>query len=136
MGSDQMTDYRELLAAATSILLIDWPDREVPDTLARSGYRVASADGPTDDAYNAYELVDGAIRVRALEGPPDQVDIVYAHRPLDELDRIVEQARTLNARAVWLQSGSRQAREIVERAGLMYFDSPYLPDAVREVERL
>jgi predicted CoA-binding protein len=59
------------------------------------------------------------------------VDIVYAHRPLDGLERIVEQARTLNARAVWLQSGSPQARQIVERAGLLYVDSPYLPDAVR-----
>jgi predicted CoA-binding protein len=131
MVVDQMTDHRELLAAATSILLVDWPSRDVPDTLARSGYRVASADGPADDSYNAYELVDGAVRVRALDGPPDQVDIVYAHRPLDELERIVTQARALNARAVWLQQGSPQARATVERAGLLYFDNPYLPDAVR-----
>jgi predicted CoA-binding protein len=132
MGTDQMTDYRELLATATSILLIDWPSRDVPDTLARHGFRVASADGPRDDEYNAYELADGEVRVRALDVPPDMVDIVYAHRPLAELERIVEQARSLNARAVWLQSGSPEARETVERAGLLYFDSPYLPDAVRQ----
>lgn len=131
MGTDQMTDYHDLLASATSFLLIDWPSRDVPDTLARHGYRVASADGPRDDEYNAYELADGEVRVRPLDAAPHLVDIVYAHRPLAELDRIVEQARALNARAVWLQSGSPQAREIVERAGLMYFDSPYLPDAIR-----
>jgi predicted CoA-binding protein len=131
-----MADYRELLAASTSFLLIDWPNRDVPDTLARHGFRVASADGPTDGAYNAYELVNGAIRVRALEAPPQQVDIVYAHRPLDELPRIVTQARDLNARAVWVQSGSPEARQIVEGAALTYVDSPYLPDAVREVIQL
>ena len=49
-----MTDYRELLAASTSFLLIDWPSRDVPDTLARHGYRVVAADGPGDDQYNAY----------------------------------------------------------------------------------
>lgn len=126
-----MTDYDELLATATSFLLIDWPDRDVPDTLARHGYRVVSADGPRDDDYNAYELVNGEVHIRPLDAPPHMVDIVYAHRPLAELDGILEQARALNARAVWLQSGSPQAREIVERAGLMYFDSPHLPDAVR-----
>jgi predicted CoA-binding protein len=131
MDTDQMTDYHELLATATSFLLIDWPSRDVPDTLARHGYRVAAADGPRDDEYNAYELADGEVRVRPLDAAPHMVDIVYAHRPLAELERIVELGRALNARAVWLQSGSPQAREIVERAGLMYFDSPYLPDAIR-----
>jgi predicted CoA-binding protein len=126
-----MTDYRELLAAATSVLLIDWPSRDVPDTLARHGYRVASHDGPGEDEYNAYEELDGEVRLRRLAGPPDRVDIVYSHRPLDELEGIVQQARALGARAVWLQTGSPQAREMVERAGLMYVDSPYLPDAVR-----
>lgn len=127
-----MTDYRELLATATSLLLIDWPSRDVPDTLARHGYRVVAADGPGEDQYNAYELIGGEIRVREIDAPPIMVDIIYAHRPLAELEDIIEQARALNARAVWLQTGSPQAREIVERAGLMYFDSPYLPDAVRE----
>lgn len=126
-----MTDYHELLATSTSFLLIDWPDRDVPDTLARHGYRVASADGPRDDEYNAYELANGEVRVRPLDAPPQMVDIVYTYRPLHELDGIVERARTLNARAVWLQSGSPQAKEIVERAGLLYFDHPHLPDAVR-----
>jgi predicted CoA-binding protein len=131
MGIDQMTDYHELLATATSFLLIDWPDRDVPDTLARHGYRVVAADGPRDDEYNAYELADGEVRIRPVDAPPQMVDIVYAYRPLSELERILERARALNARAVWLQSGSPQAREIVERAGLLYVDSPYLPDAVR-----
>ena|SRR5687768_15856592 len=126
-----MTDYHELLATSTSFLLIDWPDRDVPDTLARHGYRVVVSDGPRDDEYNAYELADGEVRVRPLDAPPQMVDVVYAHRPIHELDRIIEQARALNARAVWLESGSPQARDIVERAGLLYFDSPHLPDAVR-----
>lgn len=124
-----MTDYRELLATATSILLVDWPNRDVPDTLARHGYRVVAADGP--DEYNAYEMAGGEIQLRPIDRPTGPIDVVYSHRPLDELEEIVAEARALNARAVWLQSGSPQAREIVERAGLLYFDSPYLPDAVR-----
>ena len=100
------------------------------------------------------EWSTGSIQVRPTGGPPDRVDIVYTHRPMDELAEIVEQARALNARAVWVQSGlesagvknprgcwlapddSARARQMVESAELEYLDSPYLADAVREMVEL
>jgi len=130
------------LAGVRSVVLIDWPSRDVPDTLARSGLAVVSNDGP--DEYNAYELVGDEVRVRKVDGLPKRADLVYTHRPIDELPEIVEAAKTVSATAVWIQSGrdatgakdprgcwfSRQdsdrARGIVEGAGLRYIEGPYI----------
>jgi hypothetical protein len=146
-----MTDVADFLRGSRTVLLVDWPDRDVPDTLARAGFDVVSNDGPSADEYNAYEVVEGEVRIRRVGRPPERVDFVYTHRPVDELADIVEQACALGARAVWIQSGldasgardtrgcwmaaerSAEAREIVESAGLTYIESPYIADAVRRV---
>ena len=143
-----MTDAADLLGRSASVLLIDWPSRDVPDTLARHGLAVVSGDGP--DEWNAYELVGEEVRVRSVDGLPAHADLVYTHRPIDELPEIVETAGALGAQAVWIQSGrdatgakdprgcwlstedSRKAREIVERAGLHYIEAPYIADAARD----
>lgn len=142
-----MTDVAKLLSGAKTVLLIDWPSREVPDTLARHGFTVVSNDGPKE--YNAYELDGGEVRMRSVGEFPSRADLVYTHRPIDELQEIVDTAKSVGAKAVWIQSGrdstgakdphgcwlppeeSRRAREIVERAGLSYIESPYIADAVR-----
>ena len=151
MHNGPVTDVAEIIRDSRTVLLVDWPDRDVPDTLARAGYGVVSDDGPSADEYNAYEMVEGEVRIRRVGGPPEHVDLVYTHRPVDELPDIVEQARALGARAVWIQSGldatgardprgcwlaperSTEAREIVESAGLVYIEAPYIGDAVRRV---
>jgi predicted CoA-binding protein len=145
-----MTELAELLAATRTILLIDWPSRDVPDSLARHGFTVISDDGPRT-GHNSYQADGDEVRVRPLTGPPQTADLVYTHRPVDELPDIVEAAMALGARAVWLQSGrdasgakdprgvwlseeeSRKARQIVEGAGLIYVDAPYIADAVRSL---
>jgi predicted CoA-binding protein len=142
-----MTDVAKLLASTKSVLLIDWPSREVPDTLARSGFTVVSNDGP--DEYNAYEVEGDEMRVRELGQLPKRSDLVYTHRPIDELPEVVDTAKALGAKAVWLQSGrdktgakdprgswmsdadSASARKVVEAAGLTYIEAPYIADAVR-----
>src|SRR5688500_18744230 len=142
-----MTDVAKLLGGTKTVLLIDWPSRDVPDTLARSGLVVVSNDGP--DEYNTYEVEGGVVRVRAVGEPPKRADLVYTHRPIDELPEIIDAAKATGAKAVWIQSGldktgakdprgcwlsdaeSSRAREIVERAGLVYIESPYIADAVR-----
>ena len=147
-----MTDVQRLLASAVTILLIDWPSREVPDTLARHGFNVVSHDDEAPDAINAYKVEGNEVRVEYVGRLPDRADIVYTHRPVDELPEIVETAKTVGAKAVWIQSGldsggvknprgvwlapddSRRAREIVEVAGLEYVEAPYIGDAVRILE--
>ena len=125
------TDGTELLRGASTILLIDWPSRDVPDSLARAGLQVTSEDGP--GLYNAYQVDGVDVRRRRVEGRPARADLVYAHRPVDELTDIVEQAATLGARAVWLELGSPQARALVESAGLLYIDAPQIADAARAI---
>ena len=73
-----MTEPAELLRNSPTILLIDWPSREVPDSLARAGHRVVSHDGPDDADYNVYELSEGKVEPRAAGGPPEHADLVYA----------------------------------------------------------
>ena len=124
-----------LLAEARSILLVDWPSRDVPDSLARAGLAVVSLEG--DDAYYDYRVAGAEVtRNRALQSPA-QVDLVYAHRPLAELPGIVDEALRLGARAVWLQSVSDDeavlARKLVDEAGLEVVCEPYIGDVARSL---
>ena len=140
----------DLLASIRTVLVVDWPSREVPDSLARAGYDVVVSGGPEPDNYSVYEAAGRDVVVRFLGRRPDRVDLVYAHRPLDELPAIVEMASALDAVAMWWQSGratdgsrdprgcwispddSGAARRQVEAAGLRYVDDVYIVDAVRD----
>lgn len=144
-----MSPAEEVLAATTSVLLIDWPTRDVPDTLARAGWSVVVKGGPEPDDYSEYEAAGEEVAVRRVGRPPEHADLVYSHRPLSELRSIVDLALRVGAGAIWHQSGlsengardpagcwvpaseSRQARTMVEADGLRYVEAPYLADAVR-----
>ena len=144
-----MTEAERILEAAGSVLLVDWPSRDVPETLARAGYAVVVKGGPEPDNYQAQELRDGAVVPRPLGRPPEHADVIYSHRPLGELPGIVALAGQVGARTVWCQSGlassgakdprgcwvpeeeSRVARAIVESAGMTYVDDVYIAALVR-----
>jgi predicted CoA-binding protein len=139
----------EILEAARSVVVVDWPSRDVPDTLARAGYEVHVHGGPGPEDWSAHRWDGGEVVVERTGRPPERADLVYSHRPLDELGGIVETAQRLGAVAVWVQSGrspdgrrdpagcwlaeteSGWARALVEAAGLAYVDDRYLPDEVR-----
>lgn len=118
----------ELLRASGTIVLVDWPLRSVPETLARAGYRVISADGPGPEDYASYEVDGDEVVTRHVGRLPERADIVYSHRPVGELAEIARMARELGARAVWCQTGSDEARGIVEATGLLYIDHPPISD--------
>jgi predicted CoA-binding protein len=133
-------DGAEVLQATECVLLIDWPNRDVPDSLARAGYRVASKEGPGVEDYKAYELNGAEVVTRNLGAEPDHADLVYTYRPFDELPEIVEFARHIGARAIWNETGPNtpgadRARQMVESAGLTYIDAPRITDAVRQQPR-
>jgi CoA binding domain len=139
-------DANDALEATKSVLVIDWPSEEVPESLARAGKQVLVRGGPGPADYSVWAWEDGLVVKRPLGRAPDHVDLVYAHRPLSELPGIVDQARSLGAKAVWTQSGLsadgckdvrgcwvaeselESARKLVEAAGMMYFTSPYIGD--------
>ncbi len=144
-----MSEAEQILDAARTVVVVDWPSRDVPDTLARAGYTVLVKGGPGPADYSVCELRDGEVVPRRTGEAPRGADLVYAHRPVEELPGIASLARQLGATAVWHQSGlastgardphgcwmepgaSQTARAIVEAAGLTYMESPYIADEVR-----
>src|SRR5687768_1676052 len=100
-----MADYLEVLRTTKSILLIDYPGRIVPDSLARAGYAVVAHEGPGPLEYLTYGVASGEI-TKGEGGPvPEHADLVFSHRPIDELPPIAGQAARVGARAVWTHSG-------------------------------
>lgn len=144
-----MSEAEQILRAAGTVVVVDWPSRDVPETLARTGYTVLVKGGPGPADYSFHELRGGEVVPRPAGGPPRSADLVYAHRPVAELAGIASLARQLGATAVWYQSGlasagakdphgcwmepdaSKTARAIIEEAGLTLVESPYIADEVR-----
>ena len=138
-----------ILAETRTVLVIDWPSRDVPASLVFAGFTVFVKGGPGPADYAAWELDAGEPVSRPLGREPDRVDLVYCHRPFGELPGIIALAGRLGARALWWQTGlasdgskdpsgcwvppgeSRQARELAGAAGLAYVDDVYIADAVR-----
>lgn len=128
------------------MLLVDWPSEEVPDTLVRSGMDVHVKGGPGPDDFATRELTDESIITRSTGRRPRHVDLLYVHRPIDELPQIVAAAQGMDVKALWYQSGvdsdgtkdprgcwlpaakSKRARAIAEAAGLLYVDDCYIAD--------
>jgi len=141
----------EILRQARTVLVIDWPSRDVPDTLARAGFTVVVHGGPGPEDYSVQDVVDGEGVPRPLGAAPRHADLVYSYRPIGELPGTASSARKMGATALWRQSGlasskasdpkgcwvaeseSQQARQIVESAGLEYPERPYIADAVRRI---
>ena len=140
---------REVLASAKTILIIDWPSKDVPESLTRAGFQVIVKGGPGPEDYVANELIDGNI-VTGRKGPaPDRAELVYSHRPISELPEILQLAKTLGAKTIWTQSGVsdagvddskgcwvpdedlRKMRALIQTAGLTHVSEPYIGDAAR-----
>jgi predicted CoA-binding protein len=148
-GEDAVGEAQWVLDAAHTVVVVDWPTKDVPETLARAGYTVLVKGGPEPDNYWAYEVQGAQVVSRRAGQAPAAADLVYSYRPVEELPGIVAMAQRLGASALWLQSGmtsdgtkapngcwmdqaaSRAAREIVESAGLTYLEALYIADEVR-----
>jgi hypothetical protein len=147
-GGEAMLTPSQILAETTSVLLIDWPSREVPAALAAAGLAVTVKGGPGPDSYSAWELTGGQVSTRPLGGPPGHAGLVCFHRPFSELPSIIALAREVGARALWRQSGlaapgvsapdgvwvpgheRRQGRDLAAAAGLSYVDDVYIVTAL------
>ena len=121
----------QVLRSARTVLLIDFPSAHVPDALARVGLSVMAQGGPGPQDFFSYQPDGDEVREVRTGSPPTGVDLVYVHRPEDELPTIVADARDLGASAVWCENGSDRAREVVEAAGLTYVDDSSIVDVAR-----
>jgi predicted CoA-binding protein len=138
---------KDLLKGVETVLVIDWPSKEVPENLTRAGYRVVVHGGPGPEDYSAYEVNNGEVVTRHVGRPPEHADLVYSYRPFSELPEIIASAKALGAKTIWTQSGLsaagvndpkgcwiseeelRTARKLVESAGLTFVSEPYIADA-------
>ncbi len=147
-----VADLRGLFASVKTILVIDWPSKDVPEALARAGFQVIVKGGPGPSDFAAYEVENGQVVRRGAGCTPTHADLVYSYRPLDELPGIIDTAKSLGAGVLWTQSGFSteglkdatgcwapeeerlRARALARSAGLTYIDEPFIADAVRDLK--
>jgi hypothetical protein len=87
----------QVLRTARTILLIDFPSREVPNALDRAGLSVMAHGGPGPQDFFSYEPDGEDVREVRTGRPPTRADLVYVHRPEEELPSIVADARNLES---------------------------------------
>ena len=144
-------DPIEILKTVCVILVVDWPTKDVPESLVRSGFQVVVRGGPGPEDYWDYELNNGSVVKRQVGRLPDHADLIYSYRPLRELPGIIATAKGLHAHTIWTQSGLSAAgvsdpkgcwlpedelgvaRELVQSAGLNHASQPYIGEAVTKI---
>jgi predicted CoA-binding protein len=151
---EDMSDPKQILEAAQTILLVDWPNPGVPRALLRAGFTVFSY---SPDRYSAAEMVaehphdvdhenvfpprnehdTGYLVFRPLAGRPDAVDIVNVYRPVEEMAGIVvNHVLPLGAKALWLQSPApsaegAEAHSLAREHGLVFIGDRDIAEIAR-----
>ncbi len=138
-----------MFAEVDTVLVIDWPSKDVPEALTLAGFRVIVRGGPGPEDYSVYELNNDEVVVRHLGRPSETADLIYSYRPVSELPEIVATAKGFHAKTIWTQSGLsaagvkdtkgcwvpeeelRLARNIMQSAGYQDLGRESLPN--REV---
>jgi len=110
----------QILRAAKTILLIDWPDQSIPRSLVKAGLTVY---GFSPGGYSKASVVDnepekadetsvfqprsgeeGHLAFEKIEGSPGHADIVCVYRPEAEHELIFKNhVLPYGAKTVWLQ---------------------------------
>lgn len=142
----------EILKNVRTVLVVDWPSKDVPEALALAGFQVYVRGGPGPTDYSIYELQNGQLVSRHVGRPPANAELVYSYRPFSELPEIIAVAKAVHAETIWTQSGSQavgvndpkgcwipeeereRARQLVHSAGMRYVSEPYIGDLVRKVQ--
>jgi predicted CoA-binding protein len=96
---------KTLLDRIDTVLVIGWPNKEVPELLAQLGFKVVVHRGPGPEDYSVSEVKDGKVVSRHFGLPPEHVKLVYSYRPLSELPQTITTAKQVRAKILWTQSG-------------------------------
>jgi predicted CoA-binding protein len=145
-------NLKQVLRTVKTILVIDWPSKDVPEALTLAGFHVIVRGGPRPEDYSVYELKNREIVVRQLGRPPENAELIYSYRSFSELSEIVSTAKRLGGKTIWTQSGLsalgvrdakgcwvpeaelQSARQLVRSAGLELITQPYIGDVARELD--
>ena len=141
----------EVLRHARTILVVDWPSRDVPESLVHAGFTVFTKGGPAAGDFFLHEWRDNQLVQKHIGHPPDLADIVYSYLPLAELPAIIDLGKSVHAKIIWTQSGlcsdgtkdprgcwlSREGKiaacQQIQSAGLTHISQPYIADVARQL---
>lgn len=119
MSDNLEVNGKQILENAKTILLVDWPNPEVPRSLLKAGFIVF---GYSPDRYSAIELDDNENLVfRKLDDQPDSVDIVNVFRPEEEHAGIINsRVLPLKAKVLWLHPPVKSASTAALAGAITY----------------
>jgi predicted CoA-binding protein len=107
--------YIQILKNARTILLVDWPNVDLPISLLKAGFTVFSY-APDTYSRAVIETKEGKEKLifKALDGQPHEVDIVNIFRPEEEHEEIITRhVLPLKAKVIWLQPPVKSANAAV-----------------------
>jgi predicted CoA-binding protein len=127
----------DILKNAKTILLVDWPDKNVPLALLKAGFMVIaySPDKYTLLSYETNYAKDKLV-FSVLEGPPGQVEIVNIFRPEEEHEDIINHhALLLKAKTVWLHPPviSTKTAKLTRKYKLSFVEGYDIADVAAEL---
>ena len=132
MINDQPLDSKEILRRVRKILLIDWPNTNVPTELVEQGFVVFCY---SPGRYTQAEIEKGQLVFLELDNRPRSVDIVNIYRPEEEhADIITKQVLPLGAKVIWLQPPitSQKTRSLAAEHGLTLVEGISITEATRK----
>ena len=88
-------NLQEMFKSVDTVLVIDWPTKEVPEMLALAGFHVVVRGDLGPEDYSAYEVNNGEVVTRQVGRPPERADLIYSYRPFSELPKIIATAKSL-----------------------------------------
>jgi predicted CoA-binding protein len=134
MSDNLEVNTKQILENAKAILLVDWPNPEVPRSLLKAGFTVF---GYSPDRYSAIELGDNENLVfRQLDKQPDSVDIVNVYRPEGEHAGIISsRVLPLKAKVLWLHPPvvSAATAALAAEYGIVFVEGIDIADVARSI---
>jgi len=151
MQPDNTRDPRDVLNSAKAILLVDWPNLNIPKTLLEAGFLVFCY---SPNGYTKAEIVaeyphdvneknifppgnkEEFLVFRPLPGPTPAIDIGNVYRPEQEHSSIItEVPLTLGATCIWLQPPvtSAKTHRLAEKSGLTFIQGYDIAQIAQEL---
>jgi predicted CoA-binding protein len=128
------TCHKNILKGAKTILLVDWPNPDVPKSLLNAGFTVF---GYSPDKYSAIEQGDnGELVFTKLDVNPVSVDIVNVYRPEEEHPAIINnRVLPLKAKVLWLQPPVMSAKTaaLASKHGLILVEGRAIAEVARTI---
>jgi len=156
MDNTTYAEARQILESAKTILLVDWPNPDVPRALLQADFTVFSY---SPNHYSQAKLAaeppqeitpqnifpprnnndKGYLIFQKIEDRPDLVDIVSIFRPDEELAGIISKhVLPMKGKAMWIQPpvSSTLAPDLAKSHGLTLIQDYDIAEIAREIGKI